>query len=89
MPWIDILCLANSTKLGGRCVAGLRTDGSGWIRPVSDAAHGELTAECYLEDGTEARLLDHLRIHVRAPCPSPHQPENWSVGGRAWRLVII
>lgn len=27
MPVVEMVCLANSYKHGGRCVAGLRTDG--------------------------------------------------------------
>jgi hypothetical protein len=34
MAQVDLICLANSRKLGGRCVAGLRLDGSGWVRRV-------------------------------------------------------
>src|SRR6266850_2762793 len=32
MPLVDLICLANSNKMGGRCIAGLRTDGGGWVR---------------------------------------------------------
>ena len=30
MPVFDILCLANSNKMRGSCIAGLRLDGGGW-----------------------------------------------------------
>ncbi len=33
MPQFGIICLANSRKNGGHCVAGLRMDGGGWLRP--------------------------------------------------------
>jgi len=36
MPSVDLICLANSHKWNFRCVAGLRVDGGGWVRPVSD-----------------------------------------------------
>ena len=51
-----IVCLANSDRDGGRCIAGKEvTDGGygGWIRPVSDQQGGEQlsTAKFRLEDG--------------------------------------
>ena len=42
MPSLDLICLANSSKLGSRCLAGLRVDGGGWVRPVSNQEYGEL-----------------------------------------------
>jgi hypothetical protein len=41
------MCLANSYKLNHRCIARLRTDGSGWIRPVAGNEHGELEYRHY------------------------------------------
>ena len=41
-----MVCLANSRKLNGRCVAGIELVGDrriGWIRPVSDREHGEVS----------------------------------------------
>ena len=82
------ICLANSRKLSGRCVAGLRTDGGGWIRPVSHEESGTLWPRHYtLNDGREARLLDVIEVVVTSPRPEPHQPENWVLGERRWRLV--
>lgn len=88
MPEFQIVCLANSRKLTGRCVAGLRTDGGGWIRPVSDLPDGTLFTKDYtLDDGSVTRLLDLVRIPVVAPRPEPHQPENWLLDPGRWGLV--
>ncbi|HTE86953.1 MAG TPA: hypothetical protein VK821_19745 [Dehalococcoidia bacterium] len=86
---VDILCLANSRKRSGRCVAGLRVDGGGWLRPVSGSdPTGALTIKaCRLDDGTQATLLDVIRLTVLRPLPEPHQPENWLVATRRWNLV--
>jgi len=35
---IDFICLADSLKLNGHCVAGLRLDGRGSIRPATTPA---------------------------------------------------
>lgn len=88
MPDVDIICLANSRKLQGRCVAGLRTDGQGWVRPVGRSLDGTLYSNSYIHDrGAEAALLDVLRIPVTGARPEPHQPENWLLGSGRWRLV--
>lgn len=88
MPDFDIVCLANSRKHQGRCVAGLRLDGEGWIRPVGWSAEGTLFPQHYiLPDETEAGLLDVLRIPCLKPRPEPHHPENWLLGQGAWQLI--
>ncbi|MBI4492216.1 MAG: hypothetical protein HY690_05430 [Chloroflexi bacterium] len=88
MPVVELVCLANSRKYGGRCVAGLRTDGGGWVRPVARGEQGTLFPQHYtLNDGTAARLLDVLRVELVEPRPEPHHPENWLMGRRRWELV--
>jgi hypothetical protein len=88
MPDVEFLCLANSRKLQGRCVAGLRLDGGGWIRPVSGSLEGTLYSADYTHDrGAECALLDVLRVPVTEPRPDPHQPENWVIGPGQWRLA--
>lgn len=88
MPEIEIVCLANSRKLQGRCIAGLRTDGGGWTRPVVQGGAGTLFPDLYrLPDGTEPRLLDVIRVGCIRPHPEPHQPENWYIDGSSWELV--
>ncbi|MCC7084716.1 MAG: hypothetical protein IT427_06885 [Pirellulales bacterium] len=63
MTPVEFLCMAYSRKHQGRCIAGLRTDGSGWVRPVSKQSDGTLTsARCQLYDGTPPQALDVLRV---------------------------
>lgn len=88
MQWLDIICLANSRKHGGRCVAGLRVDGGGWVRPVSDLDDGRLLWMQYTrDDGKEIALLDVVRIPLVGPAAEPFQPENWRLAGERCRLV--
>jgi hypothetical protein len=88
VPALDLICLANSYKLGHRCIAGLRTDGSAWIRPVTETEHGELQDRHYrLPDQSEPRVLDVIRVGLSNPHPLPHQPENWRTDGSAWELI--
>jgi len=85
MATTDVICLANSCKHGGRCVAGLRMDGGGWVRPVSTEPEGVLQAWHYtLASGREAALLDVLRMRLVCPQPDPHHPENWLMDTGQW-----
>ncbi|MBV9852207.1 MAG: hypothetical protein JO250_21280 [Armatimonadetes bacterium] len=85
---VEMICLTWSRKRGGRCMAGLRTDGGGWVRPVGDTPDGTLPEK------PDARVLDVLRVSLGDACPKPHQPENWRLRRvwynpwhRPWRLV--
>jgi hypothetical protein len=85
---VDLICLANSKKLGGWCIAGWRADGGGWIRPVANTGHGELYPGIMkLPDGSQPRTLDLLRIPLKEPRPLKSQPENWLVSAEPWTLL--
>jgi hypothetical protein len=88
MPVLDILCLANSNKMRGSCIAGLRLDGGGWIRPVARTPHGELYPAHYiLPDGSCPQLFDRIRISFIERRALSHQPENWLIADQPWQLV--
>ena len=79
-----IVCLANSRKAGGRCVAGFNLlNGSrqgDWIRPISDRLKGELSRrEQAYDDNNEPALLDVIDIPLKAAKPSAYQRENWVI----------
>lgn len=75
-----IVCLANSRKLTGRCVAGKEWNGSRpgpWLRPVSGRERGELTAErWYAKSWRDPKLLDLIEVGLVGPRPSGCQTEN-------------
>ena len=75
-----IVCLANSRKLTGRCVAGKEWDGQkpgAWCRPVSARDRGELTAErWYRQSWRDPQLLDLIEVALLTPRPSGCQKEN-------------
>jgi hypothetical protein len=88
MPVFRLICFANSTKLGGRCVAGVRADGGGWIRPVSSLAKGELLSHQHTyAPGNEVRLMDLADIQVTEHRPLRYQKENWLISDQRWRLI--
>ncbi len=76
-----IVCLANSRKLSGRCIAGREwsnTRAGRWIRPVSGREGQEVSEyERQYEDGSDPQVLDIIDVPVREPRPKDYQTENW------------
>ncbi len=77
-----IVCLANSWKKGGRCIAGkeLLKDGStgAWVRPVSNREDEALDrCERQYRDGSEPAVLDVVDVPLFKARPRGHQQENW------------
>ena len=76
-----IVCLANSRKVGGTCVAGKEATGADlgkWIRPVSNRPGHEVSSiERHYQDGSDPGLLDIIDVPVQSDCPNLHQVENW------------
>lgn len=75
-----IVCLANSFKNGGRCVAGIEIANGlfgPWIRPVSNRpARAISIPEQICTDGTACEPLDVLDIDFGVPVPEGYQSEN-------------
>ena len=75
------ICLANSRKKSGRCLAGKASyqgEYTKWIRPVSIREHEELKGnEFRIHTGEEAKLLDLLEVRLIKHQPNLHQQENF------------
>lgn len=75
MTQLEFICLANSRREGGRCIAGIRTgDSPTWVRPIPTGNGPVQTGSCR---GFEP--LDVVAVEVRGPVPDRFQPENWEL----------
>ena len=87
------VCLANSFKERGRCIAGIEIDSNHspvrindrpkWIRPVCDTLHGEVPnqiAEPY-------ELLHIIELDVLASKPQNYQSENVTFKENSMKIV--
>ncbi len=87
----NIVCLANSRKMAGRCIAGKETSeeahSGNWIRPVSSRENESVSERerCYA-DGNEPQLLDIIELSLLGHKPKGYQQENWLLNtSRQWR----
>jgi hypothetical protein len=94
-----VVCLSNSRKTSGRCVAGKRTSDQSWVRPVSNRPDHEISEnELRYQDGKTAQLLDIIEIPCIQLQPQGYQSENvviddqyyWEKKARAsWQDIVV
>ncbi|MCW8880410.1 MAG: hypothetical protein OQK04_09060 [Kangiellaceae bacterium] len=81
-----IICLANSRKLSGRCIAGKEFTNNiigEWIRPVSERASHEISEkDRRYENGSRAQVFDIIDIEYKGHENHPVQRENYVIDDR-------
>ena len=84
----QLICLANSWKRKGRCIAGIEPTTGQWIRPVSNLAYGQIPVDAQLIDGRDIELLDVIDIPLAEMGPDfGFENENrWILPG-PWQRV--
>ena len=85
---LTFVCLANSRKISGRCIAGKMMNGA-WVRPTSTRGTGELSEyDRRFQDGSDPKLLDVVRVTMLRPAPHHYQTENHLINdGIYWSKV--
>ena len=89
---VRMVCLANSYKLGGRCVAGRVVDGQRigpWVRPVGDRPGEELLlSEIAYPEGSWPAVLDMVDVPLGRSVGWLHQQENRAFdASKPWRWM--
>jgi hypothetical protein len=84
-----MVCLANSYKHGGRCVAGICVETGEWLRLRGKADDGALSPREYslAKNHGELRLLDVFSVDLHYAMPSDCHPEDWAVSTMPWQLM--
>jgi hypothetical protein len=87
-----IVCLANSFRPGGSCVAGIEYYNGkfgNWVRPISKRLNQAINnAEKSYENGTQLAMLDVVRISFDSHTPKNHQTENWVISSNMpWKKL--
>lgn len=87
--WMKLVCLANSTKLGGRCVAGkqlIEGKVGPWIRPVSTPEGGSIVNPQYYRTSAPIAVMDVIELEVVKRVPYlEYQQENVLVKLSGWK----
>jgi hypothetical protein len=86
MP-IRMICMANSWREHGRCVAGIRPSNGDWVRPVP-VGGGPFEHDDTLVDGRPIEPLDLVQLRVRQPnTVTRFQIENREIVDGDWEVV--
>jgi hypothetical protein len=82
-----LICLANSRRDGGRCIAGIDMATGRWIRPIPPKG-GAIQEEKTFLSGNLITPLDIIELELDAPnFNTRYQCENQTVRNWHWRLV--
>lgn len=84
-----IVCLANSRKKSGRCIAGKRITNKTWCRVISGRPSHEISPpELRYSSGKLADIFDVIEIPCLEKSPSGHQQENVLIDTNfMWRKI--
>ena len=83
METIEFVCLANSRKMSGSCIAGKIIKSNKWIRPVSSREKGEISSKDQrYSNGQLPKVLDIIKIAIKGYKPTLFQKENYLIDDR-------
>lgn len=77
------ICLANSRKVSGRCIAGkelINGKYGNWIRPISERDNHEISeVDRRYQDGSTAQVFDIIGVRLKEKANHPAQKENYTI----------
>lgn len=82
-----MLVVANSRKMGGRCLAGVSLSSGRLVRPISRCGSGALSDEECRVGARTPRLLDVVSFVYEDREGDPAQPENVVIAPTPWKLI--
>jgi len=81
---MQLICLANSWRPGGRCIAGIDRATGAWVRPVPPDCDAIPESRC-TTGATALSLLDVFDVDVALPKETPpYQRENRTLQSWSW-----
>ncbi|BFM39888.1 hypothetical protein [Synechocystis sp. LKSZ1] len=83
----EIICLANSYKNQGRCIAGISLRTGQWIRPISDLDDGRIPLNHSHIPVSSINLLDVIEVPLDQECQHGHECENYRYHHHPWCIV--
>ncbi len=79
----EIVCLANSRKYSGFCVAGKELSTGQWVRPVSRQENGQLSGRhIRCQNNLIPQPLDVISVFLTTQAPHLYQKENYFIADR-------
>lgn len=82
-----LICLANSYKNHGRCVAGIDPQSGQWVRPFSPSLDGAIPVDNPLIDVDKIQLLDLVEIPLNSQETRGYERENQGYYPARWQVV--
>jgi hypothetical protein len=84
---MKMICLANSYKHQGRCIAGIDQESGRWFRPISALEDGRIPLDSNFIQTQEISTLDILNIPVDIEKKSGHEVENIGYKNLPWQIL--
>lgn len=84
---MKIICLANSYKHKGRCIAGIDLQSGRWIRPISDLESGKISEDNPHINVKNIQLLDIVDIPINSTEKLGHEIENYRYHNDFWQVM--
>jgi hypothetical protein len=84
---MPIICLANSYKNQGRCIAGIDQLSGEWVRPVSNLDDGRILIDSRLINAERISMLDIVDVPLQLGKGAGHEIENRGYSDLPWQVI--